>query len=384
MPDTASDSTTDIAILGGGIAGLWLLNRLRLEGHGCVLLEKHALGSGQTLASQGMIHGGIKYTLGGKLTGASETIAAMPDRWRRCLEGRGELDLTQTRLLSDRYYLFSDGSLTSRVTAFFGSKAVEGRVNRVEGDELPAVFQHPGFSGNVYLLQDVVVDTPSLIRNLAEAGGIVTGSYELRPDGKDGYLITLSDGRELRASHLVLAAGEGNAALIRQLSLPVQMQLRPLNQVIVTGDHLPVLYAHAVSLKAGDKPRVTITTHVSEQGASWYLGGQLAESGVKRDDDAQCRVAVEELERLFPWLDFDRCEVSTLRINRAEAAASEGLRPDTPFVATHGNVTVCFPTKLTLAPLLGDQVVNQLQHVGRNTSPVNVTSEPAIGTYPWL
>ncbi|HCC44093.1 MAG TPA: FAD-binding oxidoreductase, partial [Gammaproteobacteria bacterium] len=51
----------DIAILGGGIAGLWLLNLLVSRGYSVVLLEKEALGAGQTIASQGMIHGGVKY-----------------------------------------------------------------------------------------------------------------------------------------------------------------------------------------------------------------------------------------------------------------------------------------------------------------------------------
>ena len=37
----------DIVILGGGIAGLWLLNRLRNAGYAAVLLESTALGTGQ-------------------------------------------------------------------------------------------------------------------------------------------------------------------------------------------------------------------------------------------------------------------------------------------------------------------------------------------------
>ena len=48
-----------IIIIGGGIAGLWMLNRLRAEGYDVMLLEKNQLGAGQTIASQGMIHGGI-------------------------------------------------------------------------------------------------------------------------------------------------------------------------------------------------------------------------------------------------------------------------------------------------------------------------------------
>ncbi|MGB1685791.1 MAG: FAD-dependent oxidoreductase, partial [Pseudomonadales bacterium] len=79
----------DIAILGGGIAGLWLVNRLQQAGYSTCLIERHGLGGEQTLASQGMIHGGIKYTLGGALTNASETIAAMPERWQACLRGEG-------------------------------------------------------------------------------------------------------------------------------------------------------------------------------------------------------------------------------------------------------------------------------------------------------
>ena len=71
----------DIAIIGGGVAGLWLANRLKAQGFHIALFESKALGSDQTMASQGMIHGGMKYTLSGMLTGASEAIAEMPQHW---------------------------------------------------------------------------------------------------------------------------------------------------------------------------------------------------------------------------------------------------------------------------------------------------------------
>ena len=50
---------TDVLIFGGGIAGLWLLNRLHNAGYSAWLMEQEALGSGQSIASQGMIHGGL-------------------------------------------------------------------------------------------------------------------------------------------------------------------------------------------------------------------------------------------------------------------------------------------------------------------------------------
>ena len=96
---------TDIAIIGGGIAGLWLNAQLRQQGFNTLLIEHNTLGGGQSVKSQGIIHGGAKYALHGALTGSSEAIADMPERWRKALQGEGELDLRGVRLLSDAHYL---------------------------------------------------------------------------------------------------------------------------------------------------------------------------------------------------------------------------------------------------------------------------------------
>lgn len=98
--------STDILIVGGGVAGLWLNARLRRAGYATVLVETGALGGGQSGKSQGIIHGGTKYALTGMLTGASEAIADMPRRWRESLAGSGELDLSGVRLLSEAHYLW--------------------------------------------------------------------------------------------------------------------------------------------------------------------------------------------------------------------------------------------------------------------------------------
>ena len=43
----------DVILFGGGIAGLWLLGRLREAGYAALLLESRARGGVQTTASHG-------------------------------------------------------------------------------------------------------------------------------------------------------------------------------------------------------------------------------------------------------------------------------------------------------------------------------------------
>ncbi|HIE55391.1 MAG TPA: FAD-dependent oxidoreductase, partial [Chromatiaceae bacterium] len=121
----------DLLIFGGGIAGLWTLLRARQAGYSVVLLESRCLGGVQSIASQGIIHGGTKYALAGQLTEAARAIGDMPRRWRDCLDGRGELDLRRVRLLSSHQYLWTCGSLVSSVAGFFGSRAMRSRASAV-------------------------------------------------------------------------------------------------------------------------------------------------------------------------------------------------------------------------------------------------------------
>src|SRR5437667_9548275 len=97
---------TDVVIVGGGIAGLWLLNRLRQAGYSAILLESNTIGGGQTSRSQGIIHGGIKFALQGNLTPAAEAISAMPRVWEACLQGKGEIDLSHVTVLSEHQNLW--------------------------------------------------------------------------------------------------------------------------------------------------------------------------------------------------------------------------------------------------------------------------------------
>lgn len=360
MPSAIS---TDVLIVGAGVAGLWLNARLRRQGFSTVVVESASLGGGQTFKSQGIIHGGAKYALHGALSGASEAIADMPRRWREALAGKGELNLSGVRLLSEAHYLWSPGTIAGNLTSFFASKAVRGRVDQVKGSELPPALQDPRFKGKVYRLAELVIDVPSLVEKLAElAGDSLLAGEAIEPLRNEGELVGLRvDGRDIHAQRVVLSAGAGTADLLKALNVShPTMQRRPLHMVLVKGPTLKPLYAHC--LGGGPKPRITVTSHPAADGQwVWYLGGDISEAdGVAREPEEQITFAKKELAQLLPWVDLSQAQFATLRVDRAEPQQSGLVRPDNAFLDVQGRLMVGWPTKLALAPDFADRVLASL------------------------
>lgn len=370
---------TDVVIIGGGIAGLWLLSRLRQTGHSALLVEANALGCGQSVSSQGIIHGGAKYALQGSVTQAANAISDMPSLWRACLAGEGEIDLSAARILSQHHYLWSTGKLGSRMVAFFASKAVRGRVQPAEGDAIPTAFRDPAFKGMLYQLDEVVLDVPSVLAALAAGNPdallqaqVEPEQFELTAPAQPAALNL--DGLRIEAERFVLTAGAGNAALIEAAGLrKPAMQLRPLNMVMVRHRYPHPIYAHC--LGSGSKPRLTITSHPLPDGDwVWYVGGDVAETGVERDDETQIRHTQKELANVLPWVDLSDADWSCLRIDRAEPANSAKARPDNAYLYCKEKVIVGWPTKLALSPNLASEVIAELTRQGlRPTHP-----QPAV------
>jgi len=359
----------DVVICGGGVAGLWLLARLRQQSYRVLLIEAASLGAGQTRYAQGIIHGGTKYALTGAVSGSSEAIAAMPPLWRACLEGHGEIDLRAVRLMSDHQYLWSTASLTSRMAGFFASKMMRSRIAPLDSKDYPSVFRHHDFRGQVYRLEEPVLDTAALVRALAAPyeQAIWRGTVTRAAAGKNGIELTLADGEQriqIDARCLVLTAGKGNAALLQLLGHDApQMQTRPLKMVMVRGDLPQGVYAHC--LGASTNPRLTISTHFDSQGRTvWYLGGDLAEEGVRRSDAEQLAAARHELKALLPWIDFTQCDFAILDIDRAEVRMPDGRRPDDVYVDERDRVITAWPTKLAFAPRLAARVMEMLPSTG--------------------
>lgn len=393
MAGQAQRANVDVVICGGGIAGLWTLDRLRAAGFGCLLLESAALGCGQTRHAQGIIHGGLKYALRGRAGAASEALRNLPSRWHACLHGEAPPDLREVRLLSPSQYLWSPGDLRSRIEGLFASRLLKARTTVPEIAERPTMFRHPGFRGRVWRLDEPVLDTASLVNALAaphhdritriaSVRAIETATHGLWLDVDTGQGDLAIDCRAV-----VLCAGAGNAGLLRSAGLAQpRMQTRPLHMVMVRGELPADMFAHC--LGRGSDPRLTITSHPGPNGERvWYLGGALAETGVSRSAEAQIEVARAELAKLFPWLQQRGLRWSTLRIDRAEPRQADGRRPSSAYADWQQGIITAWPTKLALAPRLAEQVLSLLDRhaiapgVADDLPPVRF---PGIAPLPWL
>ncbi len=391
----------DIALIGGGIAGLWLVNRLRRAGYNTALFEQRALGGEQTIASQGMIHGGVKYTLAGALSGASEAIAQMPDFWRACLSHKGEstsedqLNLSDTRLLSDHFYLWSRQSLSSQLAGFFASKLLRGRLHSLPREDFPPLLAES--AGALYRLEDLVLDVPSLVANLAQLAGQDIcllphdSQLTLSPEGQAEVAIPGKQPLRVRARRVILCAGRGNGELLNTLGLSQPaMQLRPLQQVMVSHPQLPEFYGHCLGLDS--TPRLTVSSHTLTDGQRiWYLGGSLAEKGAHQSPDQVIASAQAELAKLLPQLDLTGARWASLAVVRAEARQPGLVRPDKAFI-DHAqgaqNLLVAWPTKLTLVPALAQETLAMLGAQGitpsGNQHPLSQwLSKPPLASTPW-
>lgn len=380
----------DIAIIGGGVAGLWLLNRLRQSGFSAILFESHTLGGNQTNKSQGIIHGGMKFALHGVHTSASQAIAHMPTVWEHCLQGRGDIDLSHVPVLSSNQYLWSTGFLSSKIAGFFAGLTLKGQVQELKKEDFPEVFQNPQFKGQVYSLDEIVIDVNALIRELVKPNqDAIFKIDEMKEEDlefdENGNLNSLTINRgslsplKIHAQRFVFAAGAGNEILLNPLkSQNLATQRRPLHMVVAKTDFSYPLYAHCIGLST--VPRITITTHTARDGKTvWYMGGQIAEEGVNRSYEQQIDATRQELQTLFPWLDFSNAQFASFLVDRAEPLQIDGKRPDSFYFKEMENVIAAWPTKLAFAPQLANEIIQHLKNA--NVKP-GVTDIRSLRAWP--
>ncbi len=389
----------DTVILGGGIAGLFTLSMLLEKGYSAVLLEKSALGSGQTIKSQGIIHGGTKYSLLGKQTEAQRQIAQMPTYWRKALSGGDESipDLSATEILAEKQLMWALPTLSSKVTGFFAGKLMRSHVDKLEQNQRPICLQDPQCQGSFYALDEPVLNVQSLIAAFVKKyGDYILTDCQTVIDGHHVTAKTQNNRYRFHAEKIIFTAGEGNQTHLDKAM--GKQQLRPLRMVYAkVPKDFGQLFIHI--LEASDKPRLTVSTYPSSADDSWiwYLGGNIAEKGADLAHEQTIELAKDELSAIFPWLDFSHVVFDSFLVNRAEGLEKSqklGSRPDTPTVFCQNEKIIAYPTKLALSPILAESVLEKMhsapkhpikyRHSEQSDKPQYFPgSIPRIADFPW-
>lgn len=381
----------DCLVIGAGIAGLWTRVSLERAGYSVLTLERSAAGEGQSIASQGILHRGLKYQLSPAAARAASELGAASKVWDDCLAGRGEIDLREVQTLAERMHMWAPpggvGGLLAKVTAGMATLTMSSAAERLEAARWPRCFGGADPATAVYDVVERCVDVASLLGVMLRTGRtpVRQGVAVSITADADGATVGLAGGESVRASCAIACAGSGNAGVAELLGLRAGtvMQKRPLKMVAMRGAPFE-LNGHCIQ-PMSDKPRLTVTTSVVEGERYWWLGGGLAEDGVARADADQIAAARETVRACVPWANLKDATFSVYPIDRAEGRTAEGKRPDGPVVLSHGRVMLAWPTKLALAPTLASEVVRRVMETNVPRSGVNAGEvDCRVAQSPWL
>jgi len=364
----------DVLIYGGGIAGLWTLATLRHAGYSALLLENSGLGAGQTIQSQGIIHGGFKYAIPGiRDLDATAAIREMPARWWRSLKGLEAPDLSTARVHSEECLFWLPAGSGLRIRQSIdqaGLRLLRAKPRELSKSEWPAILSG---AASVYAVSEPVLDTGSVLKALATGCAEWVKFYE-------------KDTPPVEAKVTVLTSGRGNADLLPRLGYKRNiMQLRPLCMLMLKGA-LPQIYGHCVE---GGKAALTITSHPFQGQTVWQIGGEIAERYADQNDYARVRKdAVAALISHFPNFDMSGLQIAAYPAVRAEARTRLGRRPSgAQVLAVAPNLIAAWPTKLALAPILADEILKMVSRSTRPSGAAEVSPPelpvPHVAPYPW-
>lgn len=346
--------TVDVLIVGAGCAGLFLLDSLVRKGISALLIESKAFGLGQTTSSQGILHAGVKYSLGGLAGDDATEAAAAASLWSKMLSGDAT-DLRAVRKLADRCYLWRTAGLAGAAGMLGAKVALRTRPEPVTKDARPLWLKDVG--GEVLTLAETVIDPRSLLSVLAQrhVGRIALGNVRSIVEENRLQRVDIESTRPaiIRARQIFLTAGAGNEALSKLAGNACEMQRRPLRQAMIRGP-LEMVFGHCID---GAKTRVTITSdRISKDEVVWHIGGQVAEDGPRMTLENFRAHAIAELRSAIPKIDLQGCSFESYDVDRAEPRTADGRRPPRAFARTTGSVTTVWPIKLVLAPVIAAEI----------------------------
>jgi len=235
----------------------------------------------------------------------------------------------------------------------------------------------------VYALAEPVVATGSLLDALACPHRARIFCYDISDLLFADRRVQIADAL-FQPRSVVFVAGEGNAELMRKAGIREDlMQRRPLKMVLLRGSALPTLFGHCIM---HGKTQITITTPT--QGI-WQVGGEIAEKlAIQENLENGRRAAMKEIRHCLPGLDFSGVEIAIYPATRAEARTAGQRRPSGVHVSRVApGIVVGWPTKLSMAPVLAEEIFalvqDELKQPGDYDEPSLPWPMPPVARHPW-
>lgn len=385
---SSSTVHVDVLFVGGGIAGLWLLNCVRQAGYSALLVESERIGAGQSGASQGfVVH---RPRTGATLPTDKEAaeLASVVGRWRALLDGGEVPDLSTVRVLSEHplRWTIPEAHKRGLLDRLLRRGAPAAEAPAETGFDIPGILRHPMRRGSLGTQAGFIVDNRSLLGALLdpvrEALLYTQGAAVMARDGGFNLRIEDRDPVVVRARRTVYTTGVG-ANLLGSVSLQVWHQ----QMVMVRGEGLADdLYVNAVDVTG--RRLFNISAHRDAAGRPvWYYGGAMVESGQQVDAAQQIRNCRRDLAAHFPWLALSGLEYAAHRVDRAAVRLRNGLAL-LPQLRTEGQHVVAWPTNLSTMPLLGDRMLAMLKRECIEPRPADLRPladwpQPALAPAPW-
>lgn len=366
----------NIVIVGGGIAGLWMLNRLNKK-YSVVLIENEALGSGQTLYSQGLILPRSQEV--GDVTGRR-----IQKVWRDCLNGFGDVDLRTSKIISDAQTLVASKGVLARMSNFMKSF----KYKHLEDVE---VYQEPTIpvekEGQFYQLKADVLDMRSVLESLAK--------HHMRDIYKADIEEYLHEGTKLKALKLkqgghhvvvesdvfIFTAGKGNLRALQELGIK-RPQKMTKEQTSLMVKSVPFALNGAYTLSNGEN--MYVSSHASSEGGYvWYISGPWLNKLAETDLD-RIRKMKQIVKDTFSDISFEECLWSA--VHYAVPQQEDWATTKRHKVYYSGNSVVAWPANLTTVPLLADEIVTWAKSSVKKPLVQDLDlgfPQASYGLYPW-
>jgi glycine/D-amino acid oxidase-like deaminating enzyme len=376
----------DVLVVGAGASGLIIAQRLVDVGLSVTVVERAAIGAEQSNHSHGYMHRGHIY-----LTPSLELVRNLSngaDRWR------AEMDALDIPAITDESSLLFTSAYESEVAAAAWSRA--GLMFREEDAHPPGITRE-GLSRS-FVTQEATFDFTDWLsarsQRLASQPGVSFIQAEVLRLEREGTTVVGAvvsiDGEPvlLASSFVILCAGTGNLELA---STVTRFRGNALNRsapmLVLRGAELPNLSA---VFHGHETHGLFIVGRASPEGPVWlvsnyvsYAGETITKTAIRlwlRDIRTTLLTRTEGLDdpaNTWGYYSAPKGELRNIRSSiNSHAVQSYGL----------DNLLVASPTKLTLAHLLGDVVMEEVdQRLRRYKRPADardIVAGPPIPVSP--